>query len=59
MFPLQVRVTHYLSLRFQFSQRRKRNKVSTCCYFQQVWHEMKGIFCPFFLYVAQYLDTLS
>ena len=46
MFPLKVRVTQYLSLRFRFSQRRKHNKVSTCCYFQQVWHEMKGSFLP-------------
>ena len=29
-----------------FSQRRKHNNVSTFCYFQQVWHEMKGIFLP-------------
>ena len=35
-----------ISVYGSFSQRRKHNKVSTCCYFQQVWHEMKGIFLP-------------
>ena len=36
-----------------------RNHANIIKYFQQVWHEMKGIFCPFFLYVAPYLDSLS
>ena len=44
-----------------FSQRRKHNKVSTFCHFQQVWHEMKGIFLPILPLCSprRYLDTLS